>query len=215
MQQPNSYRSVARRSDIEIIIKKSRFIGLAQPVATEEEALQVLDSVKQTYPDATHHCYAYITNFPERVVRMNDDGEPAGTAGRPILEVIEREDLTNTIVIATRYFGGTMLGAAGLVRAYARTASESIAEASIVQYVLHARWLLRCEYSHYGKLEHFLGTENIPYETPQFGADVAVELAMPEHRSDALRGMIDDLLGGSAEWEKLPPRYLPDSIGNT
>lgn len=215
MQQTKSYRSIARRSDIEIVIKKSRFIGLAQPVPTEEDALEVLNAVRNTYPDATHHCYAYVTNFPERVVRMSDDGEPAGTAGRPILEVIEREGLTNTIVVATRYFGGTMLGAAGLVRAYARTASESIAEASIVQYVLHERWLVRCDYSHFGKLEHFLGTENIPYEAPQFSTDVTIQLALPQERSDAIRGMIDDLLSGSAVWETLAPRYLPNSVGNT
>lgn len=204
-----SYRSVAKRATIEIEIKKSRFLGDVAPVPDEEAALAFLDGIRTQHPTATHHCYAYVTGHPGHVVRMSDDGEPSGTAGRPILEVIEREGLTNTIVVVTRYFGGTLLGAAGLVRAYARAASEGIAAAGAVTYVLHERWRLECEYTHYGRLEYLLRTEQIATAEPIFGAKVTVEIAVPEDRSAALREAIDDLLGGTAEWTPLPTTYLP------
>lgn len=111
MQEAATFRSVAKRTRIEIVIKKSRFIGDIMPGQDEDECLAFLETIRAEFPSATHHCYAYVTGYPGRVVRMNDDGEPSGTAGRPILEVIEREELTNTIVVATRYFGGVMLGA--------------------------------------------------------------------------------------------------------
>src|SRR5690554_203537 len=139
-----TYRSVAKRTRVEIVIKKSRFIADITPARDEEETEAFLAAVKEEFPTATHHCYAYITGYPGRIVRMNDDGEPSGTAGRPILEVIEREGLTNTMIVVTRYFGGILLGAAGLVRAYARSASEAVAAAGIVTYVLHERWQLVC-----------------------------------------------------------------------
>lgn len=191
------------------MIKKSRFIGDITPAANEEAALAFLETVREEFPTATHHCYAYITGFPGRVVRMNDDGEPSGTAGRPILEVIEREGLTNTIVVVTRYFGGVMLGAGGLVRAYARSASEAITAAGIVSYVLHERWKLQFEYAHFGKLEYFLRSEDIVHTEPVFGAAVTLELSVSQARSAALRAAVDDLLGGAAEWESLPSLYLP------
>lgn len=190
-------------------MKKSRFIADAAPVPDEEAALTFLATVREEFPTATHHCYAYITGHPGQVVRMSDDGEPSGTAGRPILDVVEREGLTNTIVVVTRYFGGTLLGAAGLVRAYARSASEVIAKAGVVEYVMHDCWELSCEYGHWGKLEHFLRTENVNTREPQFGSVVTVELAVPQQKAAALTESINDLLNGTALWNALPSVYLP------
>lgn len=175
----------------------------------EESALAFIEEVRAEFPTATHHCYAYITGYPGQVVRMNDDGEPSGTAGRPILEVIEREGVTNTVVVVTRYFGGTLLGAAGLVRAYAGTASQAVAAAGVVEYVLHERWQIGCDYAHWGKLEFFLRTEQIRVGDPQFGAAVEVEVAVPRQRAAALRQSIDDLLSGTAQWRELPAMFLP------
>lgn len=204
------YRAVAKRATVEIEIKKSRFIADVAPVPDELEAQAFLSAVRSAHPTATHHCYAYITGYPGRAVRMSDDGEPSGTAGRPILEVIEREGLTNTIVVVTRYFGGTLLGAAGLVRAYARAASEGIKAAGAVVYRLHERWLVECGYTHYGRLEYFLRTEGVPCGQPRFGAEVAAEIALPADRAAGLRQAIDDLLGGTARWSALPHAYLPE-----
>jgi uncharacterized YigZ family protein len=203
------YTSVRQRARVEVEIKKSRFIGDIAPVPDESAALAFIDAVRAEFPTATHHCYAYITGYPGRVVRMNDDGEPSGTAGRPILEVIEREGLTNTVVVVTRYFGGTLLGAAGLVRAYAGTASQAVAAAGVVEYVLHERWQLRCDYAHWGKLEFYLRTEEIKVGDPRFGTAVEVELAVPRRQAAALRQSIDDLLSGTAKWREMSPAFLP------
>lgn len=205
-----SYTSVRKRARVEVEIKKSRFIGDIAPVADEQSALELIEAVRAEFPTATHHCYAYVTGHPGHVVRMNDDGEPSGTAGRPILEVIEREGLTNTVVVVTRYFGGTLLGAAGLVRAYAGTASKAVAAGGVVEYVLHERWRLECDYAHWGKLEFFLRNEEVSVSEPQFGTSVAVEFAVPQQKAAALRKSIDDLLSGTATWHGLPTEFLPD-----
>src|SRR5690606_169599 len=121
-----SYKTLAREAEAEIIIKKSRFIGRARPVASEEEAIRFIEAVKKEHWSATHNCAAYVVGDNNELQKQSDDGEPSGTAGRPILEVIKNMGLKYTAVVVTRYFGGIKLGASGLIRAYAEGAQVAI-----------------------------------------------------------------------------------------
>ena len=155
------YRTLASVSEIEYVINKSRFIGLAAPVSGEEEALGMLAEVRQTHREATHNCYAYICNPDGNLLRFSDDGEPSGTAGKPILEVIRNNNLKNAVVIVTRYFGGILLGAGGLVRAYSHTAALAIKDAGIVTMTESVRRELSLDYQYYNKLKYYIDTTGI------------------------------------------------------
>src|SRR5699024_4890875 len=120
----------------EIIINKSRFIGYASPVESEKSAQEFIDTIKQKHKDATHNVFAYIIGQNKNIQRYSDDGEPSGTAGIPILEMMKKEDLTDTVIVVTRYFGGIKLGAGGLVRAYIKGAKCGLESANIVEKVL-------------------------------------------------------------------------------
>jgi uncharacterized YigZ family protein len=122
----DEYKTLLKAGNDEIIIERSRFIGYAAPVSSEEEAMEFIDKIKNQHKDATHNVTAYVVGLHNEVQRYNDDGEPAGTAGVPILEVLKKEDLRNTVVVVTRYFGGIKLGAGGLIRAYTRGAKIAV-----------------------------------------------------------------------------------------
>ena len=126
------YKTLIRRAEQEFVINKSRFIGHGAPAETEEEALAFLKEMREKYKDATHNCYAYIIGLNMGTMRYSDDGEPGGTAGMPIIEVMKARGVTNCAVVVTRYFGGVLLGAGGLVRAYTRSASDAVEAAGLV-----------------------------------------------------------------------------------
>ena len=132
-----SYRTVGQVGEAEIIIEKSQFIGYAAPAGTEEEALEFIQTIKKKHRDATHNVPAYVIGENNAVQRFSDDGEPSGTAGVPMLEVLKNEDLRDTVLVVTRYFGGIKLGAGGLVRAYTKAAKAALEAAGIVTRVLH------------------------------------------------------------------------------
>jgi uncharacterized YigZ family protein len=151
-----AYKTVRQQGVSEIIIKKSRFIGHARPVATEEEALQFIQSIKKEHSMATHNCSAYMIGERDEIQKQSDDGEPSGTAGKPILEVIKNQGLKNIAVVVTRYFGGIMLGAGGLIRAYTDGAVVGIAAALPVYQVLHREVHVEIDYTWHGKVENEL-----------------------------------------------------------
>jgi uncharacterized YigZ family protein len=151
------YRTVRQYGNKEIIIKKSRFIGYAQPVQTEEEAVSFIDKIKKQHWDANHNCSAYVVGRRGEFQKQSDDGEPSGTAGKPILEVIKNQGLTDTVVVVTRYFGGIMLGAGGLIRAYTDGAVAALDAAVPIYRVLHSEIIVEMDYSWWGKLENELG----------------------------------------------------------
>lgn len=150
------YRTVRKDGNQEVVIKKSRFIGYARPVETEEEAVAFIDEIKRLHRQATHNCSAYIVGERDQFQKASDDGEPSGTAGKPILEVIKNKGLKNVAVVVTRYFGGIMLGAGGLVRAYTDGAVAGIEAAEEIVYVLHREVFIEVDYTWYGKLENEL-----------------------------------------------------------
>ena len=156
-----AYKTVAAPGSQQFIINKSRFIGYGCPCQTEEEALAFLARIRQKHKDATHNCYAYIIGLNSGIMRYSDDGEPGGTAGMPIIEVMKARGVVNCAVVVTRYFGGVLLGAGGLVRAYSHTAKLALEAAHIITYEQYTELELVCSYSDYQKYQA---------ELPRFGA---------------------------------------------
>lgn len=146
-----SYVTVLKRSYFEYEDRKSVFIGEALPVSNEQEALNFIDSIKKKYPDARHHVYAYILR-ENSIMRFSDDGEPQGTAGMPVLDVIRKNGIIDIAVVVTRYFGGTLLGTGGLVKAYTSAAVGAIENAKIITYDIYTEIALEVSYSDYQKL---------------------------------------------------------------
>ena len=154
-------RTVYEGGQGEIIEKKSRFIATVKPVKTEEEALEFIESLKKRYWDATHNCFAYIIGGGTPLKRCSDDGEPSGTAGRPMLDVLEGESLSDVAVVVTRYFGGTLLGTGGLVRAYSGAVRAGLDASVLITRLRGIHLLIGTDYTGLGKIQYLLGQRGI------------------------------------------------------
>lgn len=170
------YKTLMKRASDEFIVNKSRFIGHGAPVETEEEALDFLSDVRRLHKDASHNCYAYIVGANMGIMRYSDDGEPGGTAGMPIIEVMKARQVTNCAVVATRYFGGVLLGAGGLVRAYSKSAAIALDAAGVGVMYPTARYLMDVEYPALGRMEHFLKGEKAVVEEKTFAQSITFTL---------------------------------------
>lgn len=165
---------LAKNADAELIEKKSRFIGHCAIVHNEEEAQAFIDTIKKQYWDATHNVYAYQIGSHCEIQRSTDDGEPSGTAGRPVLEVIKGENLTDTVVVVTRYFGGTLLGTGGLVRAYSKAAHMAIKAAGKARFTEASIVCLFMDYDLLGKVQNYLLREMIVIDHIEYQNNAAV-----------------------------------------
>lgn len=165
LQRITPYRTVTEASEIVFVEKRSRFIGRCYPIATEEEALSYLEQIRKKHWDATHNCYAYALR--DGTARFSDDGEPSGTAGMPMMDGIKRIGVVDVLCIATRYFGGILLGAGGLVRAYSKTACDAIRAAKIVRMLPCTQFQLKMPYPYWGSvqllLERFGSIQEVQY----------------------------------------------------
>lgn len=150
----NSYKTINQQAQAEIVEKKSRFIANVLPVSSEEEAINFINKIKKQYYDARHNCFAYIIGGNIPIIRFSDDGEPSGTAGKPILDVLLGENLENVVIVVTRYFGGTLLGTGGLVRAYGKSAKEGILLGKIVEMDTYTKFFISVDYSLIGKIQY-------------------------------------------------------------
>ena len=173
--------------------RRSVFLGYASPVTTEEEALEFIAKIKKRHSDATHNVYAYILRGS--ISRFSDDGEPHGTAGLPVLEVLRKEDVTDAVIVVTRYFGGILLGAGGLVRAYAKTAAESIRAAGRVDMRCCAAYEATVPYPLWGRVESILRTEAL-LENTAYAESIEVRLSVPLDREAALLKQLSDRTDG-------------------
>ena len=182
----NDYLTLARDSAEEYVVNRSRFIGYAMPVETAEEAVDFINGIRARHRDATHNVYAYAVRSPE-YSRYSDDGEPQGTAGMPVLDVIKKNGLTDCCVVVTRYFGGILLGAGGLVRAYSHSASLAVQAAKIIRMSLCAVLRVTCDYGFYGKLSSLVPESGGTVEDTDFGAQVSVTFRLPAEREAALQ----------------------------
>ncbi|MFE5323869.1 YigZ family protein [Paenibacillus sp. NPDC056579] len=192
----NRYKTVKQFGIDEIVIKKSRFIGHAKPVATEEEAIQFIESIKKEHWSATHNCSAYMIGERDEIQKQSDDGEPSGTAGKPILEVIKNQGLKNVAVVVTRYFGGIMLGAGGLIRAYTDGAVAGLAAAVPVYQVLHKEVMIEIDYTWHGKVDNELRNRNMLMGETLFTDKVTLTCLPLAEEADSFIAWMTDVTQG-------------------
>ncbi|MBQ8351718.1 MAG: YigZ family protein [Clostridia bacterium] len=192
-----TYKTIRTRADESFEEKKSIFIGHAAPVSTEADALSFLNEIRSAYPDATHNVYAYVLR-ENGTTRYSDDREPQGTAGMPVLDVLRKAEITDTIVVVTRYFGGTLLGTGGLVRAYTQAAKLAVEAGCVVTRAKLSMLALVCTYADYQKISPVLGTEGIRVDSTDFGADVIVRVAMLTEEKDPFCHRVTEISGGRA-----------------
>lgn len=180
----NTYSIITAPQTFVYKSKGSRFMAFAIPVITEEEAKKEIQKLKQTYPDASHHCYAYVLNFDKQNYRTNDDGEPANTAGKPILRQIQKHDLTNVLVVVVRYFGGTLLGVSGLIEAYGKATDDCLANCEKSVKLIFEIYEICCEYGLeqeiYKACKQFNGLVHVIENQDLFCAEIKIPLPMVE-----------------------------------
>ena len=203
------YKTLIQRADDEFIIHKSRFIGYGCPCETEEEALGFLAEIRARHKDASHNCYAYIIGPNMGVMRYSDDGEPGGTAGMPIIEVMKARGVTNACVVVTRYFGGVLLGAGGLVRAYSQGAAAAINACGVGMMHPTARYLMEIPYPMLGRMEHFLKSEPIIVEDKSYTDVISFTLIVREADEDGFLRRLTDMSEGRVEPLRVEEILLP------
>ena len=197
-----SYKTAAGAATASFIEKKSEFIGTIAPCRTEEEAIAFIQEIRRQHRKATHNCYAYILR-DNNIARHSDDGEPGGTAGAPILEVLKKEGLTDVCCVVTRYFGGILLGAGGLVRAYTGGARIAVEAAQIKEMRMAEQLRLTLDYSLYGKIGATLSEFDVRVSSEDFAADVTVTLYIPQEKSKELSAQLTDICSGKISIESL------------
>jgi uncharacterized YigZ family protein len=182
----------------EIVEKKSRFIATVRSIQTEEEATAFINEMKKKYWDARHNCSAFVIGDRQELTRCSDDGEPAQTAGRPMLDVLLKEGITNAAVVVTRYFGGVLLGTGGLVRAYQAAVHAGLDNCRILEKKSGLLLFVRTDYNGVGKLQYLFGQQQIAVVNSEYGADVTFEVLIPSEQKNAMEKAITEATNGSA-----------------
>lgn len=204
------YRTVYEGKEAEIIEKKSRFIGTVRPVHSEEEALEFIESMRKKYWNATHNCFAYVIGERFQIQRCSDDGEPSGTAGKPMLDVLLGEEIHDTVVVVTRYFGGTLLGTGGLVRAY-QGATKAGLEASNVITKYHGKKLkIGTDYTGLGKIQYILGQRKLTILDTIYTEKVDIEVLIPQEQVTEVKSEIIEGTNGQAVIEEGEECYFAE-----
>ena len=181
-------------------IKKSRFICFLKRIETEEEAKAFIQQIKKEHWKANHNCSAFVLGDHHEIQRSSDDGEPSGTAGVPMLEVMKKNDLINVCAVVTRYFGGTKLGAGGLIRAYSGSVAQAIVHTGIVEGRLQQEVFVQLDYSNWGKMENFIASENLAVKDTQFTDRVVVTCMVDENQVADFEAQVTDLLNGQVSF---------------
>ena len=202
-----SYKTLEKAANDEFTVKKSRFIGYVAPVQTNEQAIAFINSIKAKHRDARHNVYAYCLREGQ-IRRYSDDGEPQGTAGIPVLDVLLKEGLTDCAVVATRYFGGVLLGANGLVRAYTQTAKIGIEKAGIITVALCFTASVTCDYNFYGRLQTIICEHGGIIEDTDFSQNVRLSFRVPSDSFEQLDAAIFDKSSGKIRCKKLGEKFL-------
>ena len=208
-----SYKTIVGTAQAEYEEKKSRFIGQVAHVETEEQAVEFLDGVRAANPQARHNVYAYVLRANNRT-RYSDDGEPPRTSGLPTLDVIEHAGLKDVICVTTRYFGGTLLGTGGLVRAYTKAAQDAFAAARQVTYAECVDIAISIDYPLYDQLNHWLSGQGVEILSTDFAGDVVVEVRVLATQSQGMQVAIAELTHGQAELLVGSPSYQPIQLNS-
>lgn len=201
------YKTIAERCEARFIEKKSEFIGYLAPVATEEEAIAFVEEIRAQHRKATHNCYAYILR-ENGIARHSDDGEPSSTAGVPIYEVLRKEGLVDVACVVTRYFGGVLLGAGGLVRAYTKGAKDAVDAAEIKVMAMAERLTVEVEYSLYGRLGQIFADFGVKVESEDFSDSVKIMLFIRCENVDALTARLIDACNGKVVVQSLQKQWF-------
>lgn len=204
----SEYKSIKTGATAEIIEKKSRFIAVAGMIENEDDAPKFIDEIKSRFREASHYTYAYVIGENVSTARYSDDGEPHGTAGLPILDIIKSKDLTNVIIVVTRYFGGTKLGTGGLSRAYSKSAAECLEAAGTVRYIPGVIVKITTDYHNLGKIKNHIEKAGYDILDEEYTGHVIILALVLETDTDLFKVKLMDLTNGSAEVEKTGERYI-------
>ena len=201
------YRAVDKEFEELIVIQKSKFITTLVPISSQEDAQEKLNIIKKKYSDATHNCYAYISSENAIEQRFSDDGEPQGTAGVPILEVLKKKGVYMTLCVVTRYFGGIKLGANGLIGAYSSCAASAIDKAEIVEYKFSNNVEIEIDYSIYKKVQEAIEKNEGQVQNVEYGNAVTIQCVIPQENYETAKADIVNITSGQAKIEIKNTKY--------
>ena len=190
----SKYRTVYIGNEAEIVEKKSRFIATVLPVKSEEEALVFIEAMRKKYWNATHNCFAYVIGEHFQVQRCSDDGEPSGTAGKPMLDVLLGEEIHDVVVVVTRYFGGTLLGTGGLVRAYSGATKEGLLASKVITKMYGKKYSIQTDYTGLGKIQYILGQRGLTVLDSIYTDKVELEVLLP---SEEVKSVLEEITEGT------------------
>lgn len=193
-----NYLTVKGYGESEIVISKSRFLTYIDRVETEEEALLFIERIKKMHYQATHNCSAYIIGEHDQIQKANDDGEPSGTAGVPMLEVLKKQGLKDTVVVVTRYFGGIKLGGGGLIRAYGKATTEGVAAAQVVERKLHHSMKIAIDYTWLGKVENEIRGSAYRLDEIRYLEGVEIIVSVLKEEEEVFRNWVTEMTNGQA-----------------
>ncbi len=193
------YKTIIEPGTGEIIEKKSRFIGYVRHTESEEEALAFVNEIRKKHYDARHNCFAYCVDGEQQTQRFSDDGEPGGTAGKPILEVIKGNELCDVCIVVTRYFGGTLLGTGGLVRAYTDASKACIENTQVITKRRMIPMTLHTNYTDFGKIQYLLASAEIPIIESEYGEDVCVHVEITVDDADKVKRKLIEVTAARIE----------------
>ncbi|MDF2609405.1 MAG: hypothetical protein K0R92_879 [Lachnospiraceae bacterium] len=208
-----SFKTVYEGGVGEITEKKSRFIANVVPVDSEAAAIEFIEQTKKKYQDATHNCSAYVIGQHDEIQRCSDDGEPAKTAGWPMLDVLLREKLHNTAVVVTRYFGGTLLGTGGLVHAYQEATKEGLKNSVIIEKKLGGKLLITTDYNGIGKLQYIAAQMELTSLKTEYTDIVTLTILVPTQQLEEFKKKVTEATGGKATIEDLGNAYYANVSG--
>ena len=209
----SQYKTVYRGGEAEIIEKKSRFIATVRPAKTEEEAIAFIESMKKKYWNATHNCSAYVIGERFQIQRCSDDGEPSGTAGKPMLDVLLGEEIHEVVVVVTRYFGGTLLGTGGLVRAYSSSTKEGLLASKVITKMHGQKISVQTDYTGLGKIQYILGQRGLTILNSIYTDKVELEVLLPEEAIASVMAEIREGTNGQAVMELQEACYFANIDG--
>ena len=201
------YKTILNQAEAEIIEKKSRFIATVRPVKDEDEARAFIDEMKKKYWNATHNVFAYQIGDRNEIQRCSDDGGPQGTAGKPVLDVLSGEDIKNTAIVVTRYFGGTLLGTGGLVRAYGKSAKEGILSAGVAEMVLYRKFSIVTDYPTSGKIQYEILQDGHIIHDTIYTENVEFIVLTEADFADSFNSKMIDVSNGKAQINMLNELY--------
>ncbi len=204
-----SYFSVVGEYECEYVIERSKFITYVKSVENEDDAKNFVAAIKKKNSLATHNCYAYVADEDGLIRKFSDDGEPQGTAGMPMLEVLKNRNLRKTAVVVTRYFGGIKLGAGGLVRAYSKAVCDGIDGAKVAEFILAVKLKITIEYDGYSKFLKFNESRKVAVVDTEFDSNVTVFLSVPEFDAEKYSNDLKDYFNGKVSVDVVCKQYFP------